>query len=695
MEFVLEINTEEMPLLHVKVALQQLKRNFKDELVSQDLVDKKKRPGKIETYGTCRRLIVYGDLMACQKNKEEIVVGPPKSVAFAPDGSPTPAVKGFARSQGVKVDSLEVVSSKKGDYIAVKKHQKGRPARDVLPQILPDIINGLSFPKMMRWGANDFKFSRPIRYIFCILDGKPLSFRINGILTVDFTTGHKLYFPGPIKVKSFQEYRRQLKKNKVLIEEKTRKARIINLIEKKMKSLEAQCYPDEKLLNKLATDVEYPYVFWGTFPKEYLKLPIEILSTAMREGQNLLSVIKGKKQLPVFLGVSDACNDEKGFVSKGNERVLKARLEDACFFWEQDSKIPLIERAKNLRQIVFQESLGSYKDKSERIKKISLYLTNKLDAGKNKLEVRQAAELCKADLLTEMVREFPSLQGKVGGIYARKEKYSLAVWKAIYEHYQPASLDDPSPSSLTGAILAVSDKLDSIVGVMGLGIEVSGSKDPFGLRRNAQGICSIVIDKKLSFPFPRLLDKVIKVYENNLNKNSSELKEICLQFFENRLEYIFSQQGFRYDLINAVLSPGVDDIYNAFLKLKALNSLKDNLKFKTLILAAKRVNNILRGQPKYRVNQDLLIEKEERELYTTYSIIRENVRPLFSSGDFSKAQRIVLTIGSSIDNFFDNVMVMAEDKRVKRNRLALLQEVSKLFDQIADYSEVVIEGEKD
>ncbi len=695
MEFVLEINTEEMPLTHVKAALQQLKRNFEDKLVSQDLVDKKKRTGKIETFGTCRRLIVYGDLIACQRNKEEIIIGPPKSVAFAPDGSQTPAVKGFARSQGVKADSLEVVSHKQGDYIAVKKIQKGRPARDVLPQILPDIINNLSFPKMMRWGTNDFKFSRPIRYVFCILDGKLLSFRVNGISTRDFTSGHKLYFPAPIKVKSFQEYRRQLKKNKVIIEEKTRKARIKNLIEKKLEPLEAQCYPDEKLLDKLATDVEYPYVFLGTFPKKYLKLPIEILSTAMREGQNLLSVIKGKKQLPIFLGVTDACNDAKGFVSKGNERVLKARLEDARFFWEQDAKIPLKERAENLSQVVFQESLGSYTDKSERIKKTALYLASKVDRGKKKQEVRQAAELCKADLLTEMVREFPSLQGKVGGIYARKEKYSLAVWRAIYEHYQPASLDDPSPSSLTGAVLAVCDKLDSIVGVMGLEIEISGSKDPFGLRRNAQGICFIVIEKKLDFPFPRLLDKVIKVYEDKLKKNRSELKEICLEFFKNRLEYIFSHLGFRYDLINAVLSSGVDNIYNAFLKLKALNSLKDNLKFKTLILTAKRVNNILKGQPMYRVNQDLLIEKEERELYTTYSIIRNNVRPLFLSGDFSRAQRIVLTIGSSIDNFFDNVLVMAEDKRIKRNRLALLQQVSELFSQIADYSEVVIEGEKD
>ncbi len=613
---------------------------------------------------------------------------------IAPDGSLTPAVMGFARSLGVKVDSLEVVSNEKGEYIAVKKIQKGRSAKDVLPQVLPAIINRLSFPKMMRWGSNDFKFSRPIRYIFCILDGKLLSFRVNGISTIDFTTGHKLYFPAPIKVKSFQEYRKQLKKNKVLIEEKTRKARIKNLIEKKLEPLGAQCYPDKQLLDKLATDVEYPYVFGGTFPKKYLKLPIEILSTAMREGQNLISVIKGKKQLPVFLGVSDACNDAKGFVSKGNERVLKARLEDACFFWEQDSKISLKQRAENLKQIVFQENLGSYEDKSERIKKIAFYLASKMDAGRKKQEVRQAAELCKADLLTEMVREFPSLQGKVGGIYARKEKYSLDVWKAIYEHYQPASLADSSPSSLTGAILAVCDKLDSIVGVMGLEIEISGSKDPFGLRRNAQGICSIVIDKKFDFPLPRLLDKVIKVYEDKLNKNRSELKEICLEFFKNRLEYIFSKQGFRYDLINAVLSSGVDNIYYIFLKLKALNSLKDNLKFKTLILTAKRVNNILRGQPKYRVNQDLLIEKEERELHTIYSIIRNNVRPLFSSGDFSKAQRIVLTIGSSIDNFFDNVLVMAEDKRIKRNRLALLQQVSKLFSQIADYSEVVIEGEK-
>jgi len=291
-----------------------------------------------------------------------------------------------------------------------------------------------------------------------------------------------------------------------------------------------------------------------------------------------------------------------------------------------------------------------------------------------------------------MVREFPTLQGKMGGLYALKEGAPAVLWKAIYEHYQPLSMDDQVPSSLTGAVLSIADKLDSIIGVIGTGYRVSGSKDPFGLRRNAQGICKIIIEKKLSFSFMRLIDKTIKVYADLLKTESKDIKRYCMDFFYSRLEYIYEKKGFSYDLIKAALAPGIENIYFTHLRVHALKALKESAHFESVILIAKRVNNIIKDQPEYKINSELFLEKEERDLYTTYQIIHDNIRPLIAKGDFIRAQRIVFRISSSINNFFDKVLVMDENVRFKKNRIGLLQKISKLFNLIADYSLLVIEG---
>jgi len=692
MEFLLEIVTEEMPPTHVKGALAQLENRLAEALVANNLVDQSDNYGKICTYGTCRRLILHGNFVEKQQDKQETIVGPPKSVSFTDDGSATPAAIGFARSQGVKVGDLEVIQTEKGDYIGLKKTEEGKSTLDILKQILPNIIASLTFPKMMRWGKSSFRFSRPIKSILCLFDRKCLRFAVDGVLTTNYTTGHKIYCSKKLKVETFAEYQALLKQNRVFIDPEERRTQILKQANRKLASFGATLYADDQLLEKLTYDIEYPYVFLGSFPQEYLKLPLEVLSTAMREGQRLFSVLKGKKQIPYFLGVADACKDPKSLIRKGNERVLKARMEDAKFFWEQDLKISLKKRSERLDQVIFQECLGSYQDKTDRLKKIVAYFSDRLDLREEKIAATRAAELCKVDLMTDMVREFPSLQGKMGGLYAREEGYSTPVWKAIYEHYKPVSVDDSSPSSLTGAILSVADKLDTIVGTTGVGIEVSGSKDPFGIRRNAQGVCKIILEKKLSFSFPRLLDKVINTMKDRLVGDKEDVKSYVLDFFKNRLQHIFESQGYRYDLVKASLAPGIDNVYHSYLRLKALNSLKDSPQFEPMIMIAKRVNNILRGQSKHKVNEELLLEKQERELHTTFSIIRDNILPLIAIGDFAKAQRMVFRMRPSINDFFDHVLVMADDKRLRRNRLALLQEISRLFSQIADYSLVVIEG---
>ncbi|MCD6517469.1 MAG: glycine--tRNA ligase subunit beta [Candidatus Aminicenantes bacterium] len=691
MELLLEINTEEMPALHVKTALDQLKEGLHRKLVDAHLVDKTDEPGDIQTFGTCRRLVLYAEIVSKQQPKEEVVIGPPKKAAFDENNDPTSAAKGFAKANKVRVSDLEIIKNEKGEYVGVKKSIKGKKAVELLKNILPELIKELSFPKMMRWGESTLRFSRPIKNILCLGDGNPIPFTVGNISATHYTYGHKLFFPEKIEVSSFKEYLSKLKQQRVIIDAGERKKRIEEQVKEKLVPLDAEVYPDKELLDKVTYDVEYPYVFMGEFPKDYLKLPIEVLSTAMKVGQNLFSVVdKNNKQLPVFLGVSDGSPDKKLLVKKGNERVLKARLEDARFFWTHDLEKPLAEKRSLLSRILYQEKLGNYKEKTLRIKGLAQFLSNKTGVKENKY-LLQSAELCKVDLITEMVREFPSLQGKTGGLYAKEQGYPEQVWKAVYEHYQPTSQDDPSPSTLNGAILSIADKIDSIVGAFGIGIEVTGSKDPFGLRRNAQGICRTILDKKMSFSLSCLVHQAISEYKNLLDKSSQDIIKYCEAFFKDRLSHLYEKQGYRYDLVNAALGAGFDNIYYSYLRLKALDAIKDRPEFNSLIIVVKRVNNILRGQPKRSMNSDFFIEKEEIRLYTDYSTLKEKIMPLISTGDFSKAQNYILEIRSTIDSFFDHVLVMADDPKIRKNRLALLRAVSQLFSRVADYSQVVVD----
>lgn len=688
MEFLLEINTEEMPPSHVKAALSQLREGFEAAMSSSRIA-----VTELRVFGTCRRLVVLADCASGQADQEQVIIGPPKVVAFTAEGNPTPAALGFARSQKVEVGDLHVIQTAKGEYLGLKKIVKGKFASEVLTGVVPQIIVSLSFPKTMRWGEGAFRFSRPIKNILCLFGGDSLSFSFEGVDSGNTTAGHRIHAPSVIRAGSFKEYKETLAVNRVVIEEDERRQMILSQISEKLAPVKAKLHPDEELLEKLTYDIECPYVFMGSFAEEYLALPLEVLSTAMREGQKLFSVVKDRKQLPLFLGVADNFRDPKDLIRTGNERVLKARLEDARFFWEQDLKIPLEKRAVGLKQVVFQEKLGSYDDKTQRLKKIAAYLCDKLDEKEVRQEAVQAAELSKVDLLTEMVREFPALQGRVGGLYARKEGYSHLVCQALYEHYQPLGLDDDSPASLPGAILSLADKLDSIVGMVGIGIEVSGSSDPLGLRRQAQGVCKVILDKKMSFSFTRLLEKAVAVYGEKLDKPKQDILTYCLGFFTGRLRYMYERRGFRYDIVNAALGPGIDDIHATFLRLCALDALKASPQFEPMILMAKRVNNILRDQPVFKINPELFAEKEERELHSTLSIIRRNAGPLLERGDFTKAQSIIFRIQSSLNAFFDRVLVMAEDKKTRQNRLALLQEISRLLLQVADYSQVVVEGQ--
>jgi glycyl-tRNA synthetase beta chain len=689
MEFLLEIYAEEMPAAHIKAGLAQLKEKLERELALNHIAFR-----SLETDGTCRRLIVSGEFAPAEADREEVVIGPPRAAAFASDGTPTKAAAGFARSQNAEVGELLVVETPRGEYVALKKKIKGRATGEVLAASLPAMIGSLSFPKMMKWGEVNLRFSRPIRRILCLWGGKLLRFSIEGLETQARTSGHKLLAPQEFKVRSVRGYKSGLRENRVVLSAEERKSLILKQVARRLRPLEAQLYPDDGLLEKLIYDVESPYVFLGEFPPAYLRLPLEVLSVAMREGQKLFSVIREGRQIPFFLGVADTGGDRKSLIRRGNERVLKARLEDARFFWEQDLKVPLAERAKGLDRVIFQEKLGHYGEKAERLKTLVAFLCDRLDEAALEGEALQAAALCKVDLLTEMVREFPPLQGKMGGLYAREEGYPPGVWQAIYEHYQPAGLEDPLPVSPTGALLSLADKLDSLVGIVGVGIPVSGSSDPFGLRRQAHGICRIILERKLRLSLSQLVERALSAYGSVLEKPRNEILETCRVFFGQRLRFIFEGQGFRYDLVGAALGAGLDSPHFAHVRLRALESLQKSPDFEPFILMAKRVNNILRGLPRYELNPDLLTEKQEKELWSAFTAVRDRVLPLVSAGDFVRAQGWAFELRAPLASLFDNVLVMAEDEKLKQNRLALLQEISGLLQVMADYSQVVVEGER-
>lgn len=689
MEFLLEIRVEEMPLAHVQTALGEMSARLAAVLAANKIA-----AAGLKTLSTTRRLVFVGDFSPGQPDREEVIVGPSKAAAYAPDGSPTPAAQGFARSKGVGLADLQVVQTGKGEYVAVKKTVRGKSTAEILSRALPEIITAPSFPKMMRWGTGTVRFSRPIRGLLCLFGGEVVPFSLDDLAAGETTIGHALHAPDAFRARSFDEYRAALRERLVLIDPDERRSSIRSQISALLAPLGAELYPDEPLLDKLTNDLERPFAFLGNFPEAYLNLPIEILSTAMREGQKLFSVVRGGRQLPVFIGLADAGGDPKGHIRLGNERVLKARLEDARFFWEQDLKIPLPKHAAKLKNVVFQEKLGTYADKAERLEKLVKYLGEKAGLGKRTKDLVAAAGLCKADLVTDMVREFPALQGKVGGLYARQAGLSEVAARAVYEHYSPLSVDDRSPASVEGALLSLADKIDSIVGVVGVGVQTTGSSDPFGLRRNAQGVCKILLEKKLSLSFGRLVDKVLAGYGDRLKTPKGEIVAHLREFFAGRLRTLFEREGFRYDLINAALGAGADDLYHAYLRVKALDALKSSPRFEPMILMAKRVTNILGDTPPAAVDVRSFVEKAERDLYTTFVLVKDNALPLAAKGDFDQAQRILFRLEPSLNLFFEKVLVMAKEAKVRRNRLALLQAIRKILAQVADYSQVVVEGER-
>jgi glycyl-tRNA synthetase beta chain len=697
-ELLFEIGAEEIPAGMLPRAVSELKTILEKHLIAENLDE----GTAIETFGGPRRLTAHvSGIIAKQADVEVEITGPPKSVAYDNVGAPTRAAVSFAEKQGVGLHDLIVVTTPKGESIAVRVTKRGRTAHELLLEILPRVIHDLSWPKTMTWtGLKGARFIRPIRWIVALLGGKPLKFSFGGVTAGDITSGHRFLGKPQIKVASFADYEKKLHANGVIVRSEERREKITRELAALAKRGSYRVHEDANLLELVTYLNEYPTVIEGDFDPAFLELPDEILITVMRGHQKYFAVEKrGGELASHFLAVINLAKDAKGLVRAGHETVLRARFADARFFWESDQKCRLADILPKLQKVTYESRLGSYYDKVERFRTIARWLTEQwYNLGVMQAHVTEAdraAELAKCDLATEMVREFTELQGIVGGLYAKAQGEAEEVADAVYDHYRPVGLDDPIPRNLTGCAVALADKLDSIVGCFSVGVVPTGSSDPYALRRAALGIVKIILEKKLYVSLSLFIGAAAKALLAHPPKRAltPQQESQVLEFLLERARFVLREKsGYAYDEVNAVLRAGNDDLVDVEKRLRALKAIRKSKNFEPLAVSFKRIRRILEkanlsGEAQ-RVNDGLFEKDAERELYAAVRKAAGKVSEDKRAGRYQEALEEIAGLRKAVDQFFLDVMVMAEDEAVRNNRLALLAELLREFTTIADFSEL-------
>lgn len=675
-----EIGVEEIPHWMIRPALGEMERIFRDLCESHRI-----EPGALRLDATPRRMVLRSDgLPERQPDREELVLGPPKS---AGDG----AAQGFARKNGVTMADLIVEITPKGEYFALRKRTEGRPVREILAEILPELIRRIPWPKTMYWtGKGGPTFIRPIRWIAALFGDQVVEFSFAGVAAGPLTCGHRRLGAKEI-VFDHATYEDRLEKNGVIIDAGRRRQRIEAGIRRLLRGTGLEWVRDEALLEDLVYLTEFPTPVMGRFDERFLDLPREVLTTVMRHHQRYFTVQDGEGRLaPRFIAIMNMKADRKGYVVKGNERVLEARFTDARFFWELDRQQTLESRLERLRNVTFQARLGSYWEKTLGIVDGVRRLAGWLGADAQLAE--RAAWLCKADLITEMVKEFPELQGVMGGLYARADGEPEEVAAAIYDHYLPQSMDDPIPRTLIGQILSVADKLDTLEGCFGIGLIPSGSRDPFALRRAAQGVVKVLVEGRLRVDLKRALEEGMAATQRHFPECGPEQTQALWEFFLDRIRYYFRDvRGFAWDEVNAVLAGDWKTLPDVEARLYALKLVRQTENFEPLAASFKRIRNILRqaGWQGGQVRPELLDAPEERALYEEAGRVLAGVRRMRASDDYLQALAAIATLRPAVDAFFDRVLVNAPDESVRANRLALLGGLFQEVSSIADFSEIV------
>lgn len=669
----------------------------------------------LQTFSTPRRLVIHVPaLLGRQPDKVEEILGPPVKVAIDVEGNYTRAAESFARKHSAQLADLTCTITPRGEYLSVRKTTQGRPAREILPEILPGAILGLAFPKSMYWTEKLApRFVRPIRWIVAILgEGKnatTVDFQILGVRAGDFTFGHRAKSRQALRVNGFKDYKRKLDQHHVEIDYNQRCERIMQQVQVVEGEAAGKIVEDEWLVDWIANSTEWPRPMLGSFEERFLHLPREILITVMRGHQKYFALEVGPSSArphdqpelaPHFVAVLNMDSDEKGLIRQGHERVLRARFTDAEFFWNADQRIPLRDRQSILERVTYQVRLGSYADKVKRMLKIAEKICSLLEAQNPHLAaytvaVQDAIRLCKCDLTTQMVQEFPELQGIVGGLYAAAQGERKEISDAIYDHYLPQGAEDRCPGTTVGAVVSLADKLDSVVGGLAVGLEPTGSSDPFALRRQGNGIIKVILEFKFAISLSLIVRQALENLDITWRKTPGEVSRQVLEFLADRLRYYLETVcSFRYDTVRAALVSGSDVPYEAFLRAQALHNLRGSENLEALCVAAKRIRNILaksataedwqRGE----VVPELLREPQERELYEAYGKVAREAELRSAAREYQRALEEISTLRPVVDLFFDKVLVMAEDRSIRQNRLRLLKKLDELFSGIAHFAEI-------
>jgi glycyl-tRNA synthetase beta chain len=682
-EFFLEIGTEEIPAGFLPKAMADM-----EALIGKELKSARLTFGGIQTLATPRRLaICVKGIPALQPDAETTAMGPAKNIAFGPDNKPTKAAEGFARGQGVDVASLTLVATEKGEYVAAVKKESGRPVPDLLAEILPRFIGNIPFKKSMRWGDLDVRFARPIHWIVALFDGIVVPFAFGSVQSGNISSGHRFMANRQFPVRDFSHYLEECERHFVIPDPERRRETIRREIHRVAKAAGGHLLPDEGLLEEVTFLCEYPSVVKGGFSTVFLDVPKEVLITSMRSHQRYFSIVdENGRLMPGFISVNNTLTEDPSVVVKGNERVLRARLSDACFFFEEDRKIPLESRVEALKSVLYQQKLGTSFEKMERFRALAEGLATQLKPEVLKQTARSAF-LCKADLVTGMVGEFPELQGVMGREYALLQGEEPEVAAAIYEHHLPIQAGGELPSSDIGAFVSIADKIDTICGCFGVGLIPTGSADPYALRRAAIGIINIVIERGYSISLAALIDRSLELLAAKLTHPVDDVRRDALEFFRGRFVNLMSDR-YPSDVVEAVVFASFDNMIDAAAKIAALSLFKERDDFASLAIAFKRVCNIVKAPVDIEVNPAVFLDDAERELFEAYTGIDIRVAAKIAEKDYLGALSAIAAIKPAVDSFFDRVMVMDDDERVRSNRLALLQTIQGLFREIADFSKI-------
>jgi len=696
----IEVCTEEIPAGYLEPAL-----NAFSSLLLQRLTEARIGHGNAKVLGTPRRLAVeVKDVSLKQKSITMEVTGPPARVGYDSEGKPTVAAEKFAEKVGIAVSRLKVTKTKKGQYLCAKKTVRGLSTRTILSRILPDVILSIPFPKTMRWADLSIEFARPIHSILALLGKRIIPFTLGKSKSGRYTFGHRFLHPGRIRVIHPANYREILSRAHVMVDAAERRRAVERQINRAAGELGGKVLPDADLVEIVNNLVEYPATVAGRFDTKYLELPGEVLITAMREHQKYFAVVDEKNNLmPCFIAVNNTRAKDMSLVAKGHERVLRARLEDARFFFRSDMEISFEDRIEKLKGVLFQAELGSMHEKVERIESIAgfLALLPDHDSDQNRpaadfvKDVSRAAMLCKADLVSQVVDEFPKLQGVMGRIYAQIAKEPAEVASAIEEHYRPTHSGGQLPETATGAILAIADKIDSICGCFTVGLNPTGTSDPYALRRQGIGIVQIMLRRGFSFSLSEMIKKSLSLFGDINSQEMKNAAQNVTTFLQNRMVHLLAEEGYSKDVIAAVVSVSVDHVPNVWNRVGALEKLKTAPDFQPLAIAFKRVGNIIKQAAQYKtgdgllnVDERLFQDESESALFSAYRKAEQKVADDLNRGSFHQALLDIASLRGSIDAFFEGVLVMTEDIDIRRNRLALLGKVAALFGTFADFSKI-------